>query len=357
MRMRRRDLIRGVTLGLAVGGGGVALARAVAARNRVRIIVGWPLDGPMDIAARLIADALTRRLGRAFEVDNQPGDSGNIATRTVARETRDGVVLLLCGPVNTINTTLFDTLDVDLAKDFVPVASIYRVPLVIEVHAGVAARSLPDFIALAKARPGAIRVAYAGKGTPQHLGIELFKRMAAVDLSLIPYPGSAPALADLVDGRVDAMFDPLPSSIGHIRAGHLVPLAVTSPTPSAALPAIPSANRWVPGYEAGSWFGLVAPKGTPAAVVREINAAVRTSLASPALQSDLAKIGGTAFALSAAAFGHFLDAETTKICVHHSHAAVGSPVGGRARARTSQARANRPAARRDVFACAATDTV
>jgi tripartite-type tricarboxylate transporter receptor subunit TctC len=251
-------------------------------------------------------------LGQPFLVENHPGESGNLATRKVLRSEPDGQTLPLCGPVNTINTTLFTNLDFNFTRDVIPVASISRVPLVIEVHPSVRARNVPEFLALAKERPGGIRVAFAGRGTPQHVGIELFKMMAGVDLTLVPYLGSAPALADLLEGRVEAMFDPLPSSIEHIRRGRLVPLAVTTPTPSEALPDVPSISHFVPGYEAGSWFGLVAPKGTPNAIVEHLNNEVRLGLADRKLRGRLAEMGAMPFATSPSEFARFIEAETDR---------------------------------------------
>ena len=175
----------------------------------------------------------------------------------------DGYTLLVCGPVNTINSTLFDDLDFDFSRDIVPVASLWRVPLVIEVHPSVPVRTLDEFIAHAKANPERLKIGFAGRGTPQHVGIALFEMMTGTELTLVPYLGSAPALADLLDGNIDAMFDPIPSSIAQIRDGKLIPLAVTSSKRAKTLPQVQAASEVVPGYEAGSWFGIGAPRGTP----------------------------------------------------------------------------------------------
>jgi tripartite-type tricarboxylate transporter receptor subunit TctC len=266
----------------------------------------------MDLAARVISPWLTVRLGQPFDVENRPGDSGNLATRAVVQAAPDGHTLLLCGPVNTINTSLFTGLDFDFTRDVTPVASISRVPLVLEVHPSVRARSVPEFVALAKARAGAIRVAYAGVGTPQHVAIELFKMKTGADLTLVPYPGSTSALADLLEGRADAMFDPAPSSIGHIRAGRLIPLAVTTSEPYEPLPDVPPVSRFVPGYEAGSWFGLVAPKGTPEAIVARLNEEVGAGLADAELRDKLAHMGAIPVSSSASEFARFVAAETAR---------------------------------------------
>ena len=312
MALVRRDFLRlsAATLSLP------ALPRIAAAQSYpsrpVRILVGFPKGGAVDIAARVISPWLTERFGQPFVVENRAGESGNLATREVVRAEPDGHTLLLCGPVNTINTTLFTGLDFDFTHDVTPVASISRVPLVVEVHPSVAARSVPEFLALAKAHPGGIRVAYAGNGTPQHIGIELFKMMAGVDLTLVPYLGSAPALADLLQGRVEAMFDPLPSSIDHIRAGRLRPLALTTTTRSDVLPEIPTVSDFLPGYEAGSWYGLVAPRDTPDAIVARLNDEVRAGLADPKIRAKLADMGAMPVVKSAAEFTQFIAAETAR---------------------------------------------
>ena len=302
----------------ALGGAVVApflprLARAQTYPSRpVRIVVGFPAGGPVDIAARLIAPRLAERLGQSCVVENQPGESGNNATRTVVKAPADGHTLLLCGPVNTINTTLFKDLDFSFTTDIAPVAGLFRVPLVVEVNTTVPLKTAAEFLAHAKAHPGKLKVAYAGNGTPQHVGIELFKSMAGVDLTLVPYLGSAPALADLLGGQVDMMFDPMPSSIGYIKSGKLVPLAVTSPIRSEALPDIPAMSDFVPGYEAGSWFGIGAPRGTPGDIIERLNREIRMSLDEAGTKARLAELGGIAIAGSAADFGAFIVRETER---------------------------------------------
>ena len=304
---------------LALGAGALVvpfiptITRAQAYPTRpVRIIVGFPQGGPVDIAARVISPWLSERLGQPFVVENHPGESGNIATGEVVKAPPDGYTLLLCGPVNTINTTLFEHLDFNFTRDIAAVASISRVPLVVEVNPSVAMRTVPEFLAYAKANPGKLKVAYAGNGTPQHIGIELFKMMAGVDLSLVPYAGSAPALADLLGGQVQVMFDPMPSSIGYIRSGKLIPLAVTTPTRSEALPNVSAMSDFVPGYEAGSWFGIGAPNKTPADIVNRLNTEVNAGLADPKIKARLADLGATAMPGSPADFGAFIVRETEK---------------------------------------------
>ncbi len=312
MTLVRRQVLRmvagAVALPLAL-----RLAQAQAYPSRpVRIVVGFPAGGPVDIAARVIAPWLTERLGQPFVVENQPGESGNMATRAVVKAAADGYTLLLCGPVNTINTTLFADLDFNFTRDIAPVASLFRVPLVVEVNPSVPLRTVPEFLIYAKANPGKLKVAFAGNGTPQHVGIELFKSMAGVDLTLVPYLGSAPALADLIGGQVQMMFDPMPSSIGYIKSGKLIPLAVTTPVRSEALPDIPAMSDFVPGYEAGSWFGIGAPKGTSVDVVERLSKEVLTGLADPKIKERLAELGATAIPGSPADFGTFIARETER---------------------------------------------
>ena len=206
-----------------------AMAAAEYPTKPVRVMVGFPANGPIDIAGRLIGGWLSERLGQSFTVENKPGESGNVATREVVRAAADGYTLLIFGPVNTINSTLFSDLDFDFARDIQPIAGLYRVPLVIEVNPSLPVKTAAELLTFARENPGKLKVGYAGKGTPQHIGIELLKSMAKIDMRLVVFAGSAPALQALQAGEVDVMFDPLPSSIGLIREGKLRPLAVTTP--------------------------------------------------------------------------------------------------------------------------------
>jgi len=315
MGVHRRELLR-----LAAGGAVLPFVSQCARTHThhgrpTRILAGFPAGGPVDIAARLMAPWLSAQFGRPFVVDNLPGQSGNLATKAVVDAPPDGSTLLLCGPVNTINTTLFPDAGFDFSRDIAPVASLFSVPLVVEVNPSFPARTVPEFLAVAKSQPGRVKVGYAGRGTPQHIAIELFKMMAGVDLTLVPYLGSPPALAALLIGQVDAMFDPLPSSIGHIRGGKLRPLAVTSPTRSEALSKVPPMSDFVPGYEGGSWFGLGAPKNTPASIIRGLNAAANAGLGDLKIKARLAEIGGIATAQSPSEFAKFLAAETERFAL------------------------------------------
>lgn len=319
-RKRRREITvfgRRAALRHAAGAGLVlalpALARAQSFPAReVKIIVGFPMGGPLDIAARIIAPPLAARLGVPVTVENRPGASGNDATRGVIRAAADGHTLLLCGPVNTINTTLFPDLDFDFGRDIVPVAAIARVPLIVEVHPSVPARSLAELIAYARTNPGRLRVAYAGTGTPQHVAIELFQHSAGVRVALVPYPGSAQALDDLLRGEADVMFDPAPSSMPHVRAGRLVPLATTGLERAEVLPDVPTVAELLPGYEGGSWFGLGAPRGTPAEVVARLNTTVNEGLAETGVRRELAGLGATAMPGAVADFSRFVASETAR---------------------------------------------
>lgn len=312
IRMRRALLQSLSVAGLVVCVGPRAGRGQSAPPAEPRIVVGFPQGGPLDIAARIIAPALARGVGLPVRVENLVGASGNDAARTVVRAAPDGATLLLCGPVNAINATLFPELDFNFARDIAPVAAIARVPLIVEVHPSVPVRSIAELIARARANPGRLRVAYAGTGTPQHVGIELFQHMAGVRLSVVPYPGSAAALEDLLRGAADIMFDPAPSSIGHIRAGRLVALATTGPTRAVALPEVPTVAETLPGYEAGSWFGICAPRDTPADVLARLNGAVNEGLRDADVRRQLNALSAEAMPGSAVEFGRFLAAEITR---------------------------------------------
>ena len=304
MHITRRGI--GAAMGLASPG------PAWAQSALIRIVVGFPPGGPLDISARLIAPHLAAALGVPVPVENRVGASGNHATRDVAHAVPDGRTLLLMGPVQPINTVLLPDPAFDFARDILPVAGMARVPLILEVNPAVPARSLPELIALARAEPGRLRVAYAGRGTPQHVAIELFQHMAGIRLRLQPYPGSADALADLLRGEADVMFDPAPSSMPHIRAGRLIPLATTGPDRAAALPEVPYVAEVLAGYEAGSWFGLGAPRETPEGVIARLNTAVNAALAQPEVAAAFERLGGTLMPGTAADFAAFVAAETRR---------------------------------------------
>lgn len=289
-----------------------SLTAASDAALRTQVFVGFPPAGPLDIASRLICPLLAERLSEPFETVNLPGESGNLATARVARAEPDGRTLLLCGPVNVINTSLFKGLPFNFETDLMAVAGLYSVPLVVEVNPSSPARSAEEFIRMAKASPNEIRVGYAGVGTPQHIGIELFNAMAGVSLKLIPYAGSAAALVDLLAGHIDAMFDPTPSSIEHLRVGRLRALAVTGKATLNALPDVPLMSKFVPGYEAGSWFGLCAPQGTPRSRIDQINSAANAALRDGATQARLDAMGAQAMPGTPSDFSRLIASETRK---------------------------------------------
>jgi tripartite-type tricarboxylate transporter receptor subunit TctC len=287
------------------------LARADTYPSRpVRIILGFPPGITPDIAARLISQGLSERLGQQFIVENRTGAAGNIATELVARAPADGYTLLLVTFANAVNATLYDNLNFNFLRDIAPVASIIRGPLVMEVNPLVPANSIPEFIAYAKANPGKINMASAGPGTPQHVAGELFKTMTSIDMVHVPYPGNP--LPDVLSGRMQIIFNPIPTSIGYIREGKLRALGVTSATRAQALPDIPTVAEFVPGYEAGSWYGVGAPKNTPPELIERLNTEINAALADPAIKARLADLGAEPMSTTSAGFGKFLAGETEK---------------------------------------------
>jgi len=277
----------------------------------VRIVVGFPPGGPTDIVARLIGQYLSERLGQQFVVENRPGAGGNIAADMVVRAQPDGYTLLLVSAANAIGATLYENLNFVFLRDIAPVAGVIRVPNVMEVNPSIPTWTVPEFIAYAKANPGKINMAGVN-GTTLHLAGELFKMMAGVDMVYVPYKGAAPALTDLVGGQVQVLFDTVSSSIEHIRSGRLRALAVTTATPSKALPGIPSLGEFVPGYEASAWQGLGVPKGTPPEIIDQLNIAINAALVDPKLKTRLSDLGGEALAGSPADFGKLIADETDK---------------------------------------------
>jgi tripartite-type tricarboxylate transporter receptor subunit TctC len=289
------------------------IARAQSYPSRpVRIIVGFPPGGSMDIVGRLLGQWLSDRLGQQFVVENRPGASSNISTEAVARAAPDGYTLLMISNANTINATLFDKLNFDFARDIAVVASAIDTPLVMEVNPSLPVRTVAEFITHAKANPGTINMASPCMGTPPHVAGELFKMMAGVHMLHVPYRGDAPAIADLIAGQVQVMFGVLPSSIEHIRAGKLRALAVTTAARSNALPDVPTVADFVQAYQASLWFGVGAPKNTPAAIIDMLNGEINAALASPKLKARLAELGATPVVSSPAAFAKFVADDTTK---------------------------------------------
>jgi len=277
----------------------------------VRIVVGFPPGGPTDIVARLIGQQLSERLGQQFVIENRPGAGGNIGTETVVRAQPDGYTLLLINAANAISATLYDNLNFIFLRDIAPIAGIVRVPNVMEVHPSVPAKTVPEFIAYARANPGKINMAGVN-GTTLQLAGELFKMMAGVDMLHVPYKGAGPALTDLLGGQVQVLFDNLSSSIAYIRAGKLRPLAVTTATRAKALPGIPTVGEFVPGYEASAWQGIGAPKNTPPEIINKLSIEINAALADPKFRARVSDLGGEALEGSPSNFGKLLANETEK---------------------------------------------
>jgi len=291
----------------------LSVARAADYPTRpVHIIVGYPAGGSTDIFARLFGAYLGEKLGVNFVIDNRPGAGNNIGTEQAIKAAPDGYTFLLANPANTINASLYKHLNFNFLRDTVPVAGFARVPNVMEVNPEVPAKTVAEFIAYAKANPGKINMASSGNGTSIHLSGMLFMNMTGVKMQHVPFKGSAPALLDLLANRVQVMFDNLPSSISHIKAGKLRALAVTTATPSPDLPGVPTVGATVPGYEASAFFGLVAPKGTPPEIVARINKLVNDALKDPAILKKVKEYGGIPMAGSAEEFGKVLTSETDK---------------------------------------------
>ena len=289
----------------------MALAQAYPSRP-VRIVVGYAAGGVADLTARLMAQSLSERLGQPFIVENRPGGGSNLAAEMVTRASPDGYTLLQMSVSNAINATLYRHLNFSVTRDIAPVASIMRVPAVLEVNPSFPAKTVPEFIAYAKAHPGKVNLASGGIGSVPHVYGELFKMMAGVDMVHVHYRSSGPGLTDLLGGQVEATIDPLPSSIAHIRAGHLRPLAVTTRARLEILPDVPTIGEFVPGYEASGWQGLAAPAGTPRDIVEMLNHEVNAVLADGRMKTRLADLGGNIITGSPDDFRTHIAAEIDK---------------------------------------------
>jgi tripartite-type tricarboxylate transporter receptor subunit TctC len=289
----------------------IAWAQAYPTRP-VRIIVGFAPGQAIDIVTRIIGQWLSERLGQQFIIENRPGAGGNIATEAVVRAPPDGYTLLAIGSNNMINATLYEKLNYNFIRDIAPVVSIYRVPQVMEVNPSFPAKTVPEFIAYAKAHPGEISFASAGNGSVAHVTGELFKMMTGVNMLHVPYRGAPPALTDLLAGQVHVMFDNMPSSIEHIRAGRLRPLAVSATTRLQALPDIPPLGDFVPGFETSAWAGIGAPKNTPPEIIDQLNREINAALADPKIKARFADLGGQVLALSPSEYARRIAEETDK---------------------------------------------
>jgi tripartite-type tricarboxylate transporter receptor subunit TctC len=289
------------------------IARAQAYPSRpVRIIVPFAPAGNIDLIARLIGQWLSERLGQSFVIENRPGAGTNVATEAVVRAPPDGYTLLQASSASAWNATLYEKLNFNFIRDIAPVAGVIRAPFVMEVNPSVPTKTVPEFIAHAKANPGKISMASAGIGSGPHVTGELFKMMAGVNMVHVPYRGSGPALTDLISGQVQIYFDGLPSSIEHIRTGKLRALAVTTAARSEVLPDIPSLSDFVPGFEASFWAGLGAPRNTPAEIIDRLNKEVNAALVDRKMKTRLADFGGSVLPGTPADFGKLIAEETEK---------------------------------------------
>jgi tripartite-type tricarboxylate transporter receptor subunit TctC len=312
MKFPRRRLLGVAAAGVALP----ALARIAGAQSYpshpVRIIVGFAAGSTTDILARLIGQWLSQRLGQQFIVENRPGAGGNVGAETVVNAPADGYTLLMVPPAVAANPTLYQHLSFDFLRDTSPVAGVVRVPNVVEVNPSVPVKTIPELIAYAKANSGKVSFASAGIGTASHLAGQLFNTMTGANLQHVPYRGDGPAMADLIGGQVQVGFATMTASIGHIRADRLRPLAVCTATRSEALPDIPTVAEFVPGFEASSWFGIAAPKGTPVEIIARLNRETNAGLADPTIKTRLADMGGMLLSGTPADFGKLIADETEK---------------------------------------------
>ena len=313
MKFPRRQFLR-LAAGAAALPAVSRIARAQAYPTRpVRFVVGFAPGGGGDLATRLMGQWLSERLGQQFVVENRVGASSNLATEQVVRAPADGYTLIQLNVANAINASLYDKLSFNILRDLVPVASFMRVPNVMEVSPSFPAKTVPEFIAYAKANPGKISFASSGVGTTLHMSAELFKAMTKIDMLHVPYRGlGAGGYADLMIGKVDVTFDNLSSSIELVRGGKLRALAVTSTTPSEALPGVPTVAEFLPGYEASAWYGIAVPVGTPAEIVERLNKELNAAFVDPRMKARIADLGGTPLPGSPADFGKLISEETEK---------------------------------------------
>jgi tripartite-type tricarboxylate transporter receptor subunit TctC len=312
MTIARRRLLQ-LAAGIAILPVAASTVRAESYPARpIRVIVPQAAGGAADISARLIGQWLSERLGQPCTIENRPGAGGNIGTEAVVTSTPDGYTLLLCGSFNAINATLYDKLSFNFIRDIAPVAGIMRNPLIMAAHPAIPAKSVVELIAYARTNPGKLNFGSAGNGSPQHMAGELFKMMAGVDIVHVRYRGSAAMLTDLLRGEIHLAFDPILSSLEHVKSGKLRALAVTTSTRSPALPDIPTVGEAVPGYESVGWVGLGVPRHTPVQIVEKLNAETNAGLADAAIKVRLAGLGGTALSGSPAEFGRLIAEQTER---------------------------------------------
>jgi tripartite-type tricarboxylate transporter receptor subunit TctC len=312
MKLHRRKFLQ-LTAGAAVlpAVGQTAWAQAYPARP-VRVIVPVAPGGANDVTARLIGQWLSERLGQQFVIENRPGAGTNVGTEAAIRSPADGYTLLISGSNAAINPALFKSLNFNFIRDTTPIGSIVRVPQLMQVNPSVPANSVPEFIAYAKANPGKIAMGSGGNGSPAHVIGEYFKLMTGTDLTHVPYRGAAPAVTDLIGGQIQVAFTELATSLGHVKAGRLRALAVTTAARTEALPEVPTLGGFIPGFEASQWVGLVAPKDTPPAIIEKLNAEINAGLADPKVKSRFAELGGMVLPGSPADYGRLIRDDTEK---------------------------------------------
>jgi tripartite-type tricarboxylate transporter receptor subunit TctC len=312
MKLPRRRFLRLAGAAIALPAvSRVASAQAYPTRP-VRMIIGYPPGGSADITARLIGQWLSERLGQPVVIESRPGGGTNIATEAVVRAAPDGYTLLLVAPANAINASLYDKLNYNFLRDIAPVAGLIRFPNVMEVNPSVPVKTVPEFIAYAKANPGKLNMASSGNGSTIHMSGELFKMMTGISMVHVPYRGGALALTDMLAGQVQVMFDNVPTSAEHVKSGKLRGLAVTSTTRSEVLPDLPTVADFVPGYESSAWYGLGVPKGTPAEIIEKLNKETNAILADPKAKARFTELGASLLPGSPADFGKLLVDETEK---------------------------------------------
>jgi tripartite-type tricarboxylate transporter receptor subunit TctC len=312
MKLPRRTFLR-LAAGAVALPAVLRIARAQAYPTRpVRLIVPFAPGGQNDIIARIIGQWLSERLGQQFVIENRPGAATNIGTEAVVRAPQDGYTLLLAATANAVNATLFNRLNYDFIRDFAPVASINRIPAVLEVHPSFQAKTVPELIAYAKANPDKINIATPPKGTAAYMAAELFKMMTGIKMVHVPYVGAPAMLTDLLGGQVQVVVDGISSSVEHIRSGKIRALAVTTAARLEALPGIPTVGSYVPGYEASGWCGVVAPKNTPFEIIDKLHNEINAGLTDPKINARLAGVGVTVLAGSIAEFEKLIADETEK---------------------------------------------
>jgi tripartite-type tricarboxylate transporter receptor subunit TctC len=312
MKLPRRSFLH-LAAGAAALPAAMRLAQAQTYPARpVHIIAGFAAGGGVDITARLIGQWLSERLGQSFVTENRPGAGGNIGTEVVVNAPPDGYTLLLATVPNAVNTTLYEKLNFNFIRDIAPVAGIIRVPQVILLNPSVPARTVPELIAYAKANPGKVNMASAGNGSAPHMAGELFNVMAQVNMVHVPYRGQGPALTDLLGGQVQVLFATTPGTTEYVRTGKLRGLAVTTASRAEVLPDLPTVGDFVPGYEASQWYGIGAPRNTPAEIIDKLNKEINAALADPRMKARFADIGGEVLAGTPAAFGKLIAEETEK---------------------------------------------